>query len=91
MFNLQIFSIRYPLTFVKNKFEKYADDTKILSIVKDVKDSFLLQQDKDHISSWVLTWSLDLNIQKCLLMHIDPKNPNYDYTIFNKNGTIKLT
>lgn len=70
-----------------NKNENYADDTKVMTKISDLNDNMTLQRDIDYISSWSMTWSIDLNIEKCKVMHIGRNNQNFEYTIFNKNGT----
>lgn len=74
-----------------NRCEKYTDETKILTIIKNVKDNLLLQKDINYISGWSLTWSMDLKIEKCCVMHIDTKNPCFDFTIYSRDCTRKLT
>ncbi|CAF1106835.1 unnamed protein product [Brachionus calyciflorus] len=70
-----------------NKTKNYADDTKILAVIKKQNDCLNLQKDIDTISSWAMTWSIDLNLKKCKKMYVGKKNLRFKYTIFNKFGT----
>ncbi|CAF1091597.1 unnamed protein product [Brachionus calyciflorus] len=47
-----------------NKTKNYAEDTKILDVIKNQNDCLNLQKYIDTLSSWAMTWSIDLNLEK---------------------------
>jgi hypothetical protein len=67
---------------VKNfKCKLYADDSKIIARIKNESDSCKLQQDLDAIVKWTETWLMQLNLDKCKVMHVGYKNPAFNYTM----------
>ena len=69
---------------IKNKLKIYADDTKILSKMRDSEDQKTLQMDLDEALKWSKEWLLDFNIDKCLIMHYGTNNKEYQYQMDNK-------
>jgi len=63
----------------------YADDTKILATIKSEADRARLQKDLDELMEWIKEWQLQLNDEKCKVMHTGIKNPNFNYQINGKN------
>ena len=57
----------------------FADDTKVLEIIRDEEDCKKLQKDLDNLIDWAETWKLNFNPQKCKLLHIGYKNNHYNY------------
>ncbi|MBY0580626.1 MAG: reverse transcriptase family protein [Rickettsiales bacterium] len=79
---------------VKNPIKLYADDSKIINIIKNPNDSINLQNDINNIMAWSSIWLTKFNYEKCKVMHIGKKNPNatfimtdidcnYNYTLCN--------
>ncbi|CAF1010859.1 unnamed protein product [Brachionus calyciflorus] len=56
-----------------------ADDTKILSIIKNFDSIFKLQNDLDNVCKWSKDWSAELNVDKCKITHIGNNNTKIDY------------
>lgn len=52
------------------KLGAFADDTKIYTIIESVCDTMNLQRDVDSMQEWSKTWLLNLNLEKCKVMHI---------------------
>ena len=48
----------------------FADDTKMYSVVKSLCDVVNLQEDLDRMQDWSRLWLLNLNSEKCKVMHI---------------------
>ena len=69
---------------IKNKLKIYADDTKILSKMRDSEDQKTLQMDLDEALKWSKEWLLDFNIDKCLIMHYGTNNKENQYQMDNK-------
>ncbi|CAF0896896.1 unnamed protein product [Brachionus calyciflorus] len=59
-----------------------------MALVNESTDILFMQSDIDTISSLEITW--DLNVKKSKVMHIGDTNGRFDYTIFNKFGTVSL-
>jgi len=58
---------------------KFADDTKIFGKVTDQASRDILQEDLTKLYNWSQDWQMDLNVEKCKVMHIGPSNPEYKY------------
>ena len=43
----------------------YADDCKIIAIIKSLNGALLLQQDIDTLSRWCFNWQMKFNSEKC--------------------------
>jgi hypothetical protein len=77
-------SVLCPLLFVifindlvdniKNNCKLYADDTKIISIIKNNNDCDALQEDLNQLVLWSDKWLLKFNNQKCKIMHVGTNN-----------------
>ena len=48
----------------------YADDSKIIGIIKSPEDADKLQGDINKIVEWSNKWLVSLNIEKCNVMHV---------------------
>ena len=48
----------------------FADDTKIYSVIKSLCDVVNLREDLDRMQDWSRLWLLNLNSEKCKVMHI---------------------
>ena len=88
-------SVLGPLLFIifindlsdslKNICEIFADDSKVLSIIKNMLNCLALQDDLQKIDEWTKIWLVKLNDEKCKVMHCGINNPKFDYSI---NGTV---
>uniref|UniRef100_A0A8C3I5X8 Reverse transcriptase domain-containing protein n=1 Tax=Chrysemys picta bellii TaxID=8478 RepID=A0A8C3I5X8_CHRPI len=70
---------------VKSEVAKFADDTKLLKIVKTKADCEELQKDLPKLSDWATKWQIKFNVDKCKVMHIGRNNPNYTYNMMGAN------
>ena len=69
---------------IKCKLGIFADDTKIYSIINSVSNVEDLQCDLDNMQEWCETWLLNLNLDKCKVMHIGRTlNSTYKMNISN--------
>ena len=59
----------------------FADDAKILKVVRSVDDCMELQRDIDKIYEWSLRWKLEFNAKKCHVMEMGKgkRRPVWDY------------
>jgi len=69
-----------------NKSKFYADDGKIIGQVGTEEGVRTVQNDLDAVSDWVLDWLMQLNCEKCAVVHIGKRNPNSTYTIRKPDG-----
>ena len=91
-------SVLGPLLFVvyindlpdslMNSVKMYADDSKILAIVRDWHDKVNLQKDLDHVCEWTNTWLMSLNYEKCKIMHFGKNNEKQDYFLKDREGNL---
>ncbi|CAF1152237.1 unnamed protein product, partial [Brachionus calyciflorus] len=72
------------LEILSNKCEAYADDTKILAIIKNFDSILSLQNDIDKVCKWSIYWSTELNFDKYKILHIGNNNTKFDYNINSK-------
>lgn len=72
------------LEIISNDCEAYADDTKILSVIKNFDSIIKLQRDIDKVCQWSNDWSTQLNVEKCKVVHIGNNNTEFDYTIHSR-------
>ena len=66
-------------------FDLFADDSKMYcnsnTAIKSVKDCFVLKKALVRLVIWTRSWQLNLNVDKCLVLHIGKANPQYVYYI----------
>ncbi|CAM5109632.1 unnamed protein product [Eretmochelys imbricata] len=70
---------------VNSEVAKFADDTKLLKILKTKADCEELQKDLTKLSDWATKWQMKFNVDKCKVMHIGKNNPNYTYNMMGAN------
>ena len=70
---------------VTGKILKFADDTKLLTKIKEIEDKQNLQDDIDKLVKWSEKWQMLFNFGKCKCLHIGPGNTSMTYDI---GGTI---
>lgn len=47
----------------------FADDSKLITVIKDEADRARFQSDLLRVGEWTRTWLMELNIKKCKYMH----------------------
>ena len=62
-----------------SKVAKFADDTKLDGKVICTEDCNIIQNDLNKLIDWSEKWLMSFNIDKCKVMHIEDKNPNFKY------------
>ena len=73
---------------IKSNVLLYADDSKLISTIRDSRDNLSLQADIDHLINWSVTWKMSLNFEKCKTMHFGPSNPKFVYTMADRSGVV---
>jgi len=79
--------------FIQCQLGVFADDTKIYSIIRSISDVIKLQRDLDNMQEWSRIYLLNLNLEKCKLMHIS-KTLSSNYTMettTTPRSVLKLT
>ena len=51
----------------------FADDSKVIAVIKDYQDSDRLQSDLDKLVTWAQTWKMKFNHEKCKVMYFGKK------------------
>ena len=64
---------------------KFADDTKLFRKVKEIGDTFFLQDDIDTLVKWSEKWQMLFNFGKCKCLPTGPGNTGMNYEM---GGTI---
>jgi len=59
----------------------FADDTKIIRVIKSRTDFLMLQNDLDSLFNWSKLWQLNFNISKCKLMRFGYSYQYGTYTV----------
>ena len=67
---------------VKNICKLYADDCKLIGIVRNEDDLEQIQIDIDKLQQWAKTWQMSFNYEKCKVMHFGKKNRENEYTMY---------
>ena len=66
----------------------FADDSKVIAVIKNYQDSERLQTDLDKLVNWAQTWKMKFNHDKCKVMYFGKKNPKTVYKLNNyETGT----
>ena len=60
----------------------YADDSKLISRIKNDTNVANLQKDIDIINNWCETWLMKLIVSKCKVMHMGKNNQKAAYSMF---------
>ncbi len=59
----------------------FADDLKVYKHIQSLRDAINLQILINTVTEWCDIWQLKINISKCLILHIGPRDVNYVYHI----------
>jgi hypothetical protein len=58
----------------------FADDSKLMHVIRNPKDREELQKNINKILEWTADWKLDLNLSKCKVMHLGSKKIHQDHS-----------
>ena len=61
----------------------YADDAKLYGEAKSIPEAREIQSDLDKVSTYFNDWQLNVNVDKCEVLHLGYGNPNFQYVISN--------
>ena len=68
---------------VRSVCKMYADDCKLINIIKNSGDSLILQEDINRVQVWANVWQATFNCNKCKVMHFGRDNQQYGYTMID--------
>jgi hypothetical protein len=54
----------------------FADDTKLIAIIREAADLLFLQEDLDKLVQWAHTWKMMSNAEKCKVMCFEREKPD---------------
>ena len=84
-------SVLGPLLFIifindlpkllKHLSKLFADDCKLIGIIKELGDEQELQRDIDKLQEWAKTWQMSFNYDKCKVIHFGKNNRENVYTM----------
>ena len=81
LFTMFINYIDYSVDEPTSVLSKFADDTKWGKIVENEEGQKVFQEGINKLVQWSNTWQMDFNVDKCHIMHIGPKNKEFQYTM----------
>ena len=70
---------------IVTKISKFADDTKLCHSSRHPDEVLELQEGLNRLVDWANTWQMNLNIDKCAVMHIGHNNIQHNYTTTQHN------
>ena len=59
--------------------KKFADDTKCSMVVQTQEDQQQFQAMLDRLGEWSSDWQMQFNVDKCHVLHVGKKNPEFVY------------
>ena len=74
---------------INNGKSKLADDSKLLSAVRDENDVNNLQRDLWYIYEWSRVCQMKLNVNKCKVIHFGRKNNRDEYKYYMEDSSGK--
>ncbi len=72
---------------IKNACKMYADDTKLISNDENRRE---LQNDLNELTKWTQLWLMQLNINKCKVMHIGKNNRETKYYLHSPDDSASV-
>ena len=60
----------------------FAADSKLYKVIKSITDCLCLHCTLFNFLMWSTLWQLKVNVDKCLVLHLDRANPMFVYTIY---------
>jgi ribonuclease P/MRP protein subunit RPP40 len=59
----------------------FADDSKIARVVDTEHDLVSMQSDLDNVQAWMVKWQMEINVNKCGVMHFGTRNTECKYNL----------
>jgi len=80
-----IFSNDIDLELKTSSISKYADDSKVFAGIRNKDDHQNLQDDLDRIYEWSVKWKMEINKEKCHVVHFGKTNNELGYYFGGEN------
>ena len=74
---------------VKCECKLYADDSKLISVVRNGLEGIGMQNNIDSVTNWTKDWLMRLNASKCKVMHLGNSNPIQVYEVEDVNTGLR--
>ena len=81
---------RFTILALNAKKYNKLNDTKLYRRVTTLEDHKALQDDLANLEDWSTKWNLCFNSNKCKVMHIGHRNPQYEYVMYSGDPPIML-
>ena len=85
LFNIFIDDIDEAIRDLLTLIYKFADDTKLAKIIKNIQDAIRMQRNLDDLCRWAEKWKMSFNAKKCKVMHHGRSNIRFEYKL---NGCV---
>ncbi|KAI8518899.1 hypothetical protein Bbelb_021560 [Branchiostoma belcheri] len=69
----------------------FADDTKLLRPVPQVRNCEALQQDLTSLQIWADKWQLKFHPDKCTVLRVGSGHPNFTYNMSENNNPLPIS
>ena len=77
-------------TGISSDVSKFADDTKIGSVIESDQDASILQGELNRLYDWADKWQMEFNVGKCSILSVGRSNPSHNYclndTLISRSG-----
>ena len=71
---------------IENITKLFADDSKIISVIKEQTDVDRFQKDLDMVGDWYSNSDMTLNVDKCKVMPFGKSNPKANHYMTDMSG-----
>ncbi len=61
---------------VSHSYKLFADDTKLIGVIKNLNDRFTLKKGLDILTNWAKTWKMCFKESKCKVMYFGKRTPS---------------
>ena len=79
-----IFSNDIDYVLKNSNISKFADDSKVFAKVETSDDCVCLQSDLDRVFEWSVKWKMEINKEKCHVLHFGSSNKRMTYMFGGK-------
>ena len=81
LFNLFVDDIDDAIRDLLTLIFKFADDTKLAKIIRNIQDAIQMQKNLDDLSRWAEKWKMAFNAKKCKVIHYGTRNIRFEYRL----------
>ena len=81
LFNIFVDDIDEAIKDLLTRIFKFADDTKLAKIIRNILDAMQMQKNLDDLFRWAEKWKMGFNAKKCKVIHYGKNNIRYEYKL----------